>query len=416
MRILVVQETDWIERNPILHHKMLESLALAGDEVLVLDYDILWRRKGRRPVVQGRREIHDSVKFFAGSGLVVVRPAMLRMPGLARPTWLVMTTIELLKAFRRFKPDVVVAYGISNALVARAFAILFRVPFVFHSLDVLHALAEPSFLAPVARIVEHTVLRSADTVIVVHRALLDYLHALGVRRSRTVLIMNGFSLREPIPTCSIQLRRQLSIPDDVVMILFVGWMYTHSGLREVSRRLVEEDRFGRYRLVVAGDGDLLAELTALSRKSVHGDRLILLGKLPVSQIPDLIGAADVCLFSAVPTLALKHVVPSKVDEYLELLRPVVATRLPGMLRELKDVESIIWIDAPDDALENLDTTLGGQSDARSFLRDLGRSARHYGEDRETWAIVTARFREALADSRARYRGRHVELQAVGRQD
>jgi|GEM_PF-3401776 glycosyltransferase involved in cell wall biosynthesis len=400
MRILAVQESDWIDRNPILHHRMLESLALAGDSVLVLDYDLLWHRKGRRPLIQGRREINDSTKFFAGSGVKVVRPAMIRIPGLARPTWLLMTTIELIRAFRRFGPEVVVAYGLSNALVARVLAALFRVPFVFHIFDALHTLAEPAILAPVARLVEGAVLRSSRVVIVVHRGMQDYLQQMRVRPDRIRFIMNGFEVREPDEGRVARLRRELGIADDEVMILFIGWLYSHSGLLEMARVLVNTNRYAGYRLVIAGDGDVLAELRAMAHRSPGGSRLVVLGKRPVGEMPDLIAAADVGLFAASPSLTMRNVVPAKVDEYLEVGRPIVATRLPGMLAELGALQSMIWVDGPQDALGTLDALLRGQTDRRAFLRHLGTFARDYGKQRETWAQVTARFRAALTEGAA----------------
>lgn len=401
MKVLVVQETDWIERNPILHHRMLESMALAGDAVLVLDHDILWGTKGRHPIVQRRREHHDVTKFYAGSGVRVIRPAMLRIRGLARPSWLAATTIELIRAFRGFKPDVVVAYGLSNAFVARALAGWYRVPFVFHIFDALHAIAEPSYLAPIARLVEQAVLRSADEVIVVHRALLGYVREMGVRRARIHFIMNGFTVREADEGRSREVRARHGIAEDEVMILFIGWLYTHSGLMEVARSLAESDRFAGYRLVIAGDGDLLPDLRELARSGEHGDRIVVLGKLPVGQIPDLIGAADVGLCSSVPDPAMRYVVPAKVDEYLEMGRPVLATRLPGLLAELASVGSVIWIDGPQAALETLDAALAGHGDRRAFLGQLGNQARDYGKGRETWEVVTRRFRAVLAGARRR---------------
>jgi len=399
VRILVVQETDWIERNPILHHRMLESLALAGDEVLVLDYEIHWGRKGRWPLVQARQEIRDSTKFHAGSGLRVVRPAMLRVPGLARPSWLLATTLELVRAFRGFRPDVVVAYGLSNALVARLLAAAYRVPFVFHIFDSLHALAEPAFLAPAARLVEQAVLRSARAVILVHRGMRPYLQEMHVPRSKVRFIMNGFEAREVDPERAAAVRRRLGVGDDEVLIIFVGWLYDHSGLREVARQLAGSDRYAGYRLVVAGDGDLLGELRDIARTAGGGSRLIVLGKVPVTEIPDLIGASDVGLFASIPSPAMRNVVPAKVDEYLELGRPVIATGLPGMLAELRDVPSMIWVDGPDEALEVLAARLAGQPDARAYLRGLGLESRAYADQRESWATVTERFRGVLEESR-----------------
>jgi glycosyltransferase involved in cell wall biosynthesis len=399
MRILVVQETDWVERNPILHHRMLESLALAGDEVLVLDYEIHWGRKGRRPILQARREISDSTKFHAGSGLRVVRPAMLRVPGLARPSWLLTTTLELVRAFRTFRPDVVVAYGLSNAFVARLLAAGYRVPFVFHIFDSLHALAEPAFLAPVARLVEAAVLRSARAVVLVHRGMRSYLREMHVPSSKVRFIMNGFELREADPEATAAVRGRLGVRDDEVLIVFVGWLYDHSGLRDVARQLTESDRYSGYRLVVAGDGDLLDELRDLAGRPGGGSRLIVLGKVPVTEIPDLIGASDVGLFASNLSPAMRNVVPAKVDEYLELGRPVVATRMPGMLAELRDVPSMIWVDGPEAALEALAARLAGQPDPRAYLRELGLASRGYAEQRESWATVTDRFRAVLEEVR-----------------
>lgn len=405
MRILVVQETDWIERNPILHHRMLETLAHDGDAVLVLDYEILWRRKGRGPLVQRRRVFDDVTKFRAGSGLRVIRPAMLRIPVLARPSWLAATAVELIRAFRGFRPDVVLAYGLSNALVARLLAAAYRVPFAFHIFDSLHALADPPWLASVARMVERAVLRSSRVVILAHRGMARYLADMGVPRRRVRLILNGFERREPDRLQGAATRRRLGVADDEILLVFVGWLYDHSGLLEIARQLVDTDDHAGLRLLVAGDGDLLPELRALAAQGERGARLIVLGKVPVTEIPSLIGAADVGLFAAQPSAAMERVVPAKVDEYLELGLPVVATRLPGMLRELEHVPAMIWVDRPEEALVAVAAAARHSPDPRAHLRRLGSTSADYAKSRESWATVTARFRAALEEARAGRSGR-----------
>ncbi|MEO8272962.1 MAG: glycosyltransferase [Chloroflexota bacterium] len=401
MRILVVQETDWIERNPILHHRMLESLALAGDDVLVLDYEIHWRRKGRSPIVQPRRVFESVTKFHAGSGVRVIRPAMLRIPVLARPSWLAMTAIELIRAYREFRPDVVLAYGLSNALVARVLASVYRVPFAFHIFDSLHALADPAWLASIARLVETALLRSSRIVILAHRGMQSYLAGMGVPRGRIRLILNGFERREPEPGDVAATRARLGVAQDVVLMVFVGWLYDHSGLLQIAQQLVATDDYPGFRLVVAGDGDLLPQLRALAADRERGDRLIVLGKVPVSEIPSLIGASDVGLFAALPSEAMERVVPAKVDEYLELGLPVVATRLPGMVRELGEVPAMIWVDGPERALAALAVATQGSPDRRAWLRALGSTSDAYAKGRESWATVTSRFRAALDEARER---------------
>ncbi|TMC78201.1 MAG: glycosyl transferase GT4 family protein, partial [Chloroflexi bacterium] len=58
MRILATQETDWITRNPIIHHRLLEWLSTHGSDVRVIDYDIDWAKK-KGPIRQGRQEFAD---------------------------------------------------------------------------------------------------------------------------------------------------------------------------------------------------------------------------------------------------------------------------------------------------------------------------------------------------------------------
>ena len=56
MKILIVQESDWVEKGPHQSHHLMERLSKKGHEVRVIDYEILWRlheresRSGRRAI------------------------------------------------------------------------------------------------------------------------------------------------------------------------------------------------------------------------------------------------------------------------------------------------------------------------------------------------------------------------------
>ena len=43
MEILVVQESDWVERGPHQSHHLMERMSKKGHKVRVIDYKILWR-------------------------------------------------------------------------------------------------------------------------------------------------------------------------------------------------------------------------------------------------------------------------------------------------------------------------------------------------------------------------------------
>ncbi len=398
-----MQETDWIDRNPILHHRMLESLSIGGDDITVLDYEILWGRGGRLPLWQRRRVWTDASKFLPGSRVTVIRPAMLRVPGLARLSWLLATWRELRRYVHAGKPDVIVAYGITNSFLARLVARTLRIPFVFHLFDSLHALAEPGALRPLAAFVEGVVLRSADRVVIAHRALSAYVAGMGVRPERVILIPNGVTRRQPDPSTRAAMRSQLGIADDEVALLFVGWLYRHSGLVELALELARDiTRYAAFKVVIVGDGDLSTTLAEIKSAKGLGDSLILTGRRPVREIVDFIVASDVCLLPSIPSKAMRYVVPSKVDEYLEVGRPVISTPLEGMLAEFRDMTGIIWVAGAADVLPRLDRLLSGPKKPTDVLAELSQACAHYVASRDDWETVTGRFRAVLTDATHRF--------------
>lgn len=394
MRILVVQETDWVARNPVLHHRMLEELTRRGDEVRVIDFEIHWNRR-HGDVVERRHTIDDCRKFFPDSSVRIVRPGMVRLPGIGRATWLLSNYSEIRRELREWKPDVVVAYGISNALVAQRLARKAGIPFVYHLLDALHTLAEPQFLAHVARPVEQAALRRADRIIVVNNHLREYAAGMGADRAKIEIIPMGTEARENDPQLGEKVREELGVkPDDIVM-LFMGWLYTFSGLRELAASLVRrKDELPNVKLLIVGDGDLLDELRTVARRERLEDRIVLTGRRPMTEMPGFISAADFTLLPAHRNKTMMHIVPAKVIEYMELGKAVIATRLPGLEAEFGELPGMIYIDRAEDALDRV-AAVAELPVPRDHARRLGRSCLDFMRKRETWDQVTARFRSEL---------------------
>ena len=407
MRILVVQETDWVDRNPILHHRMLESLALGGDEVVVVDFDIQWFEKGRWPLVQRRTVFTDCHKFFPDARVTVVRPPMLRLPGLARPTWAAANWGELRRQFRRFEPEVVVAYSISNAWLALRLARSHGVPFVYHVLDALHTLAESAPVAAIARPVERAVLRGADEVVVINRALRDYAVEMGASPDRVrVLPMGvngGAAAGAPADPAAVDATRAgLGFAPHDLVLLFMGWLYRFSGLLELVEQLdAARDEMPWLKLLVVGDGDIHDELVRRRDALGLGGRVVLTGRRPVGEMPGFLRAADVGLLCARPIPTMRHIVPAKVVEYMEAGKPVLATRLPGIRAEFGDLPGMLYVDGPWAALDRVRETFGALDPAarREQAAALGRSCARFMRGRPGWDEVTAIFRDVVHTAR-----------------
>jgi glycosyltransferase involved in cell wall biosynthesis len=396
MRILAVQETDWVERNPIMHHRILEALSRGGDDVRVIDFDINWRAKSWRPIVKTRSVVRGHHKFYADASITLIRPAMLRIPGLGRISWLASCWREITAVLHELKPDVVVAYGISNALLSYYLARRASIPFVYHVLDALHTLAEPAPLRPIARRVEQMVMRRADRVVVINHSLRDYAVAMGASPERVDVVPVGWARPTLPPGAAEEERRDLGVGEADFLLLFVGWLYEFSGLCEVaaelSRRRAE---LPQVKCAIVGDGDLLSELQRLASGTDLKGRLLVLGRRPHAEIPALIAAADACLLPARRVPAMEHIVPAKMGEYMELRKPVIATRLPGLEAEFGALPGVLYVERPEEVLDRVDELLSDARGGREAARQLGETCRRFATARGDWDTVTARFRTIL---------------------
>lgn len=389
MKILVVQETDWVERNPILHHRMIEALSREGHQVTVVDFEILWSSRAGRPPWQPRQVIDNCHKFFDDAQIRVIRSPMLRVPGLGRLSWLVFNSIELRNLIRDQRPDVIVAYSISNAYVALKLARRHGIPFVYHVMDALHTLAEPPQLRAPARLIERSVMRGADRVIVINNRLKDYAVTMGARSSNVQVVPIGTN-HAPIPEgLRERVRASLNLAEGDTVLLFVGWLYEFSGVREIVAEIARRREEAQHlKLLVVGDGDLFTELQQMrDRLDLHRN-LILTGRRPREEIQGYIAASDFGLLPAQRNSTMEHIVPSKVPEYMEAGRAVIATRLPGLEAEFGGVRGLLYSDSAEDAIS---IALAEAPNARA----LGESCAQFMATRPSWDDVTSAFRSVL---------------------
>jgi glycosyltransferase involved in cell wall biosynthesis len=398
VRIVATQETDWVERNPIIHHRLLEWLSTHGSDVLVIDYDIDWRKRDGGRLVEGRREIRDAHKYFADSRVVVIRPAMLRSATIARLSWLVSNWRELRRAFRERTPDVVVGYGISNALLALVMAHAARRPFVYHVMDALHTHAEARLVRLVARTIERRTMRTADRVVVVSQGLGKYAVDMGARAERVTVIPIGVNRVAVDTALAARCRERLGLSDRDVALIFVGWQYEFSGLRELLADFARRGSLVPWlRLVIVGTGELYDELSQTRVRFGLERQVIMTGQIAVHDVGGLIEAADAGLLPARRNATMEHLVPTKVVEYMERGKAVVATRLPGLEAEFADLPGIVYIERPEDVIDRMRALerSGDPVALRARLRALGETCRTAIGARPDWERVQSEFAALL---------------------
>jgi len=391
MRLLVVQETDWLLRGPHQQHHLLERLVARGHQVTVLDYPILREHWPREPLWQPRQTVTDTHRVLPDGAVHLVRPGTLSLKPLARLSSLATFARELRQQVRRQRPDVILSYALSTSLPALRTAGRQGVPFVFHVIDALHTIVPAAALRPVARLVERLIYRRADRVVLITERLRDYALAMGARAEASHVLRTGVDLSPPADAERAPTRAELNLHDDELVLFFMGWLYDFAGVDLVARSLPEWP--DNVRLLVVGDGDAFETLRRL-RDERLGERLLLTGRVPFERIPAYLAAADVCLLPFARNPVTEHITPIKLYEYMAAARPVLANELPGVMRDVPPGHGVCY--APPAEWGPLVQRMQDSA----YRAELGAQGRAFVEANCDWERLTDTFETLLKQAAA----------------
>ena len=140
--------------------------------------------------------------------------------------------------------------------------------------------------------------------------------------------------------------------------------------------------------MVLGRGDLYTELAMM--KKILGDSLILVDWQPYEKVPEYIAASDICLLPAYNNEIMRDIVPIKIYEYMACGKPVIATKLPGIIKEFGKGNGIIYVNSPNEVL----SVAAKLSRSRTKLRELGLRAANYVK-RYSWKNITDQIEKIL---------------------
>jgi len=216
---------------------------------------------------------------------------------------------------------------------------------------------------------------------------------MGSSPERTQVLGAGVDFRRFDPSTSgDMIRKQYGITREDLVLFFMGWLYQFSGLKEVVLQL---QKLGNHtvKLVIVGEGDAYAELQQIREEYSLENRLILTGQKPYSEIPAFIAASDICLLPAYTTeKIMQDIVPIKMYEYMACGKPVIATKLPGIVEEFGEGNGVVYVDRPEDVLEKA-TVLAKD---REIMKEIGIKAAKYVR-KYSWESITDRFETILEE-------------------
>jgi glycosyltransferase involved in cell wall biosynthesis len=389
MKILYTQEADWIKRNPIIQHNLLEILTLRGHSVHVIDFEALWSHE--KHSLFSRRTVYEKmIRLYPDSKVTLIRPGIIKLPILDYVSVMFTHKGEINRQMKEWHPDIILGVSILDCYWAARQTRKTPVPFIYYWMELTHCLIPYKPLQFLGKIVEKATLRHSDKILATTESLKNAVIDMGAQPQRVQLLRTGVNLKvyETVYNRDV-IRNKYGLKSDDRVIFFMGWMYFFSGLKEVCIQIARVND-PQIKLLLVGEGDARDEIVQTINKYGLSDRVILAGQKPFSEIPEHLSAADICILPAQNNETMRDIVPGKIYEYMAAGKPIISTRLQGMIKEFGMDNGILYVDQPEDVVPKA-VELFNDKDT---CRNLGAKAKSYMQ-KYSWEAIADELENIL---------------------
>lgn len=272
---------------------------------------------------------------------------------------------EMLRICRRER----VAIWHGHDYKSNALGLLLRRFWPMRLVTTVHGWVHQTRRTPLYYWIDRVCLPRYERVICVSEDLRAQCLATGVPAERCVLIENAIDTQEfARGLTTAEAKQRLGLPPERLLIGAVGRLSAEKGfdvlIRSVDQLLQTGLDVG---LVIAGEGDERPALQALIAGLGHGDRIRLLGYRADTR--ELYQAMDLLALSS-----FREGLPNVLLEAMALEVPVVATRVAGIPRLVRDGENGLLVEPGDAAtLAGALARLLGDDGLRGRYRHAGRA-------------------------------------------
>lgn len=394
MKILVVQESDWLERNPHQQHHLMDRLAVKGHEIKVIDYPIDWYKDDNKGLIYPKKTFENVSKVDNRANIQVIRPAFIKKPVLSYISLAYSHKKEIDKQVNKFKPDIIIGFGLMNAYIASKIAEKNNIPFVYYLIDILYTLIPEKAFQSFGKKLNEKAISNSDLVITINEQLKSLAIDLGAKKDETIIINAGIDFDSYDPDLNdSNIRKKWKISENDIVLFFMGWIYNFAGMNELAIALGKnKENYSKMKIVIVGDGDAYEDIVKIRKEYDLSDQLILTGKQPYSKIPEFLSMADFCLLPAYMDEAImQDIVPIKLYEYLAMRKVVIATKLPGISKEFGKDNGIEYVNSAGEVLAKAQSILDNNDYDK--IANLGRE---YVKNND-WNVITDNFEKVLLD-------------------
>lgn len=335
MNILVVHETEYIEKVIFEYQIIPELWASWGHNVYVIDFPTNLDKKGLFDLGSFRTKIVRNVrKANKKKGITLVRPGLIKLPILSRMTAFWTHFFAIRRTIIDKKIDVIFLYSVpTNGLQTVFWAKRYGVPVYFRLLDVLNQLVPSKLLSLPTYLMEKMVYKRADELSAITPKLTEYAQKMGARKDLSYYLPSGSDsdlfypkLKDP------DLVREYRLNKVDTVILFAGTLYNFSGLDLVLDYYAKHKQdYPHLKFLIIGHGEQSKKLSEIIERNNLSDRVIMTGFINYAILPKYIQLADICINPFEINAITNLIFPGKIYQYLACGKPVIATKLAGLI-------------------------------------------------------------------------------------
>jgi glycosyltransferase involved in cell wall biosynthesis len=352
MNLLFIHETEYIEKMIFEYQIIPEILATQGHRVIVIDFPHYQLNNKKNSPLSQRTETLENISRAKKAGTVtLIRPAFLRISLLDRFTAFFSYFGLIDSVIKKYNIDVVVLLAApTNGIQALWATRKHKVPVHFRLLDVLHRLVPIPSLRWLAYLIERLIYPRVDQLSAITPRLRDYAVAMGANPQTSSYLPSGadtdlFFYQEKDP--GLMNKYNISPADQV--LLFAGTIYHFSGLDRVIANLPNAlKKNPKLKLLIVGAGEQESQLKSLVQELGLERAVIFTGFISYPELPRYVNLADICINPFEINKITNIIFPGKIYQYLACEKPVIATKLQGML-------DVFPIDDPNSGIHYFDT-------------------------------------------------------------
>jgi glycosyltransferase involved in cell wall biosynthesis len=333
MNILFVHETEYIDKMIFEYQIIPEILSSRGHNIFVIDFPTKWIR-ATGSLFHKRRLFPDIRSAHKSKGITLLRPGFIMVPVLSRISAFFSYFNLIEQTILTYNIECIVLYAApTNGIQTLWNAKKYHIPVYFRLLDILHLLVPSNILRYPALLIEEYVYRRVEKLTAISHKLLNYAISIGADPQKCSYLPTGsdndlFYFR---PKKKGLLDEQ-GLTEDDLLLVFAGTLYDFSGLGWVIRGFLHYLKIiPKLKLLIVGSGEqesfLRSEISRLGLEK----HIKMAGFINYLDLPDYINLGDICINLFELTDVTRNIIPSKIYQYLACGKPVVATKLPGMM-------------------------------------------------------------------------------------